>query len=139
MPSARSLLLYTASALFISSSIVSAIPIQLQKSFTGATIAPSTFVQDTLAEYYEEIVDQVMEVVSESMYASAPTTLMSARHYQIKDDGKFIEKSTHCIMEFYLGLIFISCCLAENSRVPYIAFTVNAITRKPIVSVASQP
>lgn len=94
MPSARSLLLYIASALFISSSLVSAIPIQLQQSFTGS-IAPSAFVQDTLAQYYEEIVDQVMEVVSESMYASAPTTLMSARHYQIKDDGKY---NTHCIM-----------------------------------------
>ncbi|KAI7886933.1 hypothetical protein K492DRAFT_189694 [Lichtheimia hyalospora FSU 10163] len=76
MQSARSLLLYIVSALFISSVLVSAIPIQLQKSFTGSTIAPSTFVQDTLAEYYEEIVDQVMEVVSDSMYASAPTTLM---------------------------------------------------------------
>lgn len=55
--------------------------------------------QDTLAEYYEEIVDQVMEVVSESMYASAPTTLMSARHYQIKDDGKYMKRRAYRIME----------------------------------------
>ncbi|KAI9261645.1 hypothetical protein BDA99DRAFT_538033 [Phascolomyces articulosus] len=45
---------------------------------------PSTVaVQNSLCEYYEDIVDQVMETVTDSIFASASNSFMTVRHYQV--------------------------------------------------------
>lgn len=47
-------------------------------------------VKVSLSEYYENIVDQVMETIFESIITSVPHSYMAARHYLIRDHGKFI-------------------------------------------------
>ncbi|KAI9492641.1 hypothetical protein BDB00DRAFT_976742 [Zychaea mexicana] len=46
-------------------------------------IPSSVAVQNSLCEYYEDIVDQVMETVTNSIFASASHSFMTVRHYQV--------------------------------------------------------
>ena len=48
----------------------------------------SLAVENSLCEYYEDIVDQVMETVTESIFASASHSFMTVRHYQVASHGK---------------------------------------------------
>ncbi|KAI8149702.1 hypothetical protein BJV82DRAFT_504432 [Fennellomyces sp. T-0311] len=82
MPTGRSLLHIAAIASAVLTTITSAAPFQQQHfevvSPTTTVIPSSVAVQNSLCEYYEDIVDQVMETVTESIFASASHSFMTS-------------------------------------------------------------
>ncbi|KAI7856263.1 hypothetical protein BDC45DRAFT_63556 [Circinella umbellata] len=48
-------------------------------------ISNNVAIENSLSEYYKDIVDQVMESVTESIFASASHSFMTVRHYQVSN------------------------------------------------------
>ena len=91
MPSRRSLLHIAAFASALLATLTSAAPFPQQHfepASTNAVIPSDIAVENSLCEYYEDVVDQVMETVTESIFASASHSFMMVRHYQVSGYGK---------------------------------------------------
>ncbi|KAG2220460.1 hypothetical protein INT45_004202 [Circinella minor] len=95
IPTHRSLLrvVFVTTTLFNISTF--AVPLEQQQHFVVSSssssptntmgISNNLAIENSLSEYYKDIVDQVMESVTESIFASASHSFMTVRHYQVSN------------------------------------------------------